>query len=92
MKSIKANPLMSDPIKIKKGMTDPRWHQKDGCIKMAWDSKHIILKGAQTERSLPNLSALKDKNIEIHYVSQWVNGILKAVDDFKFKDKVSRKK
>jgi RHS repeat-associated protein len=28
----------------------------------------------------------RNGNVEIHYVGKWENGILKAVDDFKFKD------
>jgi hypothetical protein len=28
--------------------------------------------------------------IEVHYVAQWVNGMMKAVDDFKFKDAIKK--
>jgi len=61
LKEIMGNPSMGNIAKLKKGMTDSRWHQNDGWQKMTWNNG----------------------GVEIHYVGQWQNGVLKAVDDFK---------
>jgi len=61
LKEIMGNPSMGNIVKLKKGMTDSRWHQNDGWQKMTWNNG----------------------GVEIHYVGQWQNGVLKAVDDFK---------
>jgi filamentous hemagglutinin len=61
LKEIMSDPFKGNIAKLKKGMTDDRWHKKDGWKKMTWNNG----------------------GVEIHYVGQWQEGVLKAVDDFK---------
>lgn len=41
LQEIMSNPALGKPIGIKKGMTDPRWLQEDGWIKMGWQSENL---------------------------------------------------
>ncbi len=41
MEEIIANPYLGDILPMRKGMTDPRWNQNDGWIKMYWRNQNI---------------------------------------------------
>jgi hypothetical protein len=63
MEETMSNPSIGRVLELKNGMTDNRWLQADGWVKMSNEAAH---------------------GVEIHYVGQWQNGVLNAVDDFKF--------
>lgn len=67
MEEAMSDPYIGNPIDISNGMTDRRWPQEEGWVKMSWYNDPF--------------------KIEVHYVAQWKNGIIEAIDDFKFKDK-----
>lgn len=67
LEGVIADPYIGKAIDLNKGMTDRRWHQDDGWIKMGYrNHKH---------------------GIDIHYVAQFKDDIIIAIDDFKFINK-----
>ena len=79
MEEIMVDPSRGKPIGINKGMTDRRWPQEEGWVKKGWyNNDHMRWEVDKDIKIIP---------LEVHYVAQEVDGVIKAVDDFKIVDK-----